>query len=444
MRIVGNCVCGHEPGVGKSAIAIGLILGRTLVVVPKKALYQFKDEITAFRPELNVFVVSGTPNARKAVYHAGLGLQDTTILLTYDTLRGDQELIAKLDPKFTTIIFDEVHKLASATTKTHKGIRHMLNYYKSLNCPRPVIYSFTASLIMNSPMDIYGVYNILRPGLFPNFMHFTLEYMYRHPTFGYLLGARKSKLPHLGKIIEPFYMRRTLEEVCPQMPPHIDEVIHFELSGKERKLYNDIRDEILLQIDPEHIDLIKHPTSLQNSLTRIQKLSELTDSADLIGHSGIPSTKLELLKDKVDEVLNGNDRKLIVYSWFARRLLPLLLPLMSEYNPTFIVGGMPSEENRIKFKTDPACRVLILSSAGSEALSFEEASYLIRLDTPFSLGRNVQLSGRIRRQTTVEPTFEYTLVAKGTVNEHMLKILKKKKLINSSVFGLEDIKELLN
>lgn len=444
MRAAGNFVCGHEPGVGKSAIAIGLIQGRTLIVVPKKALYQFKDEITAFRPELSPIVVTGTPKERRASYQASLGLQDGVILLTYDTLRGDFELIARLTPAFQTILFDEAHKLASTTTKIHKNIRKILAGYKANGYRRPTIHGFTASLLMNSPMDIYGVYNILRPGLFPNYLYFVNEYMYRHPTFGYILGARTSKLPKIGQIIAPYYSRRTLEEVCPQMPPHIDETIRYELSPQESKLYALIRAELLLEVDPVHIDLVKNPISLQNALTKLQKLSELTDSADLIGHSGIPSTKLELLKDKVDEVLAGNTRKLIVYSWFARRLLPSLLPLMADYNPVYIVGGMDAEENRIRFKTDPSCRVLILSTAGSEALSFEEASYLIRLDTPFSIGRNVQLSGRIRRQTTIEPTFSYTLAAAHTVDDHMIKILEKKKIINEAVFNLDDLKELLD
>lgn len=439
MSSIGNCIHNGEPGIGKSCIGISLISGRTLVIMPKKALFQYADEIEAFRPELTPTVIFGTPGQRKKAYLENKGL----ILLTYDQLRIDAGIIAGL-PAFQTIIFDEIHKLCSTTTKTHKNLRKLLAYYKQQGFPRPRMYGTTATILMNSPMDIFGIFNILRPELFPNYLYFVNEYMYKHPTFGYILGARTSKLSKLGEIIKPYIIHRTLQEVCPQMPPHIDETIRYELSPKESKLYSDIRAELLLLIDPQHIDLVKNPISLQNALTKLQKLSELTDSADLIGHSGIPSTKLELLKDKVDEVLKDNTRKLIVYSWFARRLLPQLLPLMADYNPVYIVGGMDAEENRKRFKTDPACRVLILSTAGSEALSFEEASYLIRLDTPFSIGRNVQLSGRIRRQTTVEPTFSYTLAAAHTVDDHMLKILDKKKLINNSVFGLEDLQELLS
>jgi SNF2 family DNA or RNA helicase len=334
-----------------------------------------------------------------------------------------------------TIILDEAQSVCNYTSKRHKAVKALPAKHK---------YMFSGSPMMNSPMDLFSLFRIIRPEVFPNFLFFVNTYMYKHPTFGYILGARTSKLKELGEKIRPYLIKRTLQEVCPQMPPHIDETIRYELSSKEAKLYSDIKSELLLEIQPEHIDLVKNPISLQNALTKLQKLSELTDSADLIGHSGIPSTKLELLKDKVDEVLAGNNRKLIVYSWFARRLLPQLLPLMAEYNPVYIVGGMDAEENRIRFKTDPTCRVLILSTAGSEALSFEEASYLIRLDTPFSIGRNVQLTGRIRRITSEEPTFSYTLAAKGTVDEHMLKILDKKKLINSSIFGLEDLQELLS
>jgi SNF2 family DNA or RNA helicase len=296
-------------------------------------------------------------------------------------------------------------------------------------------------------MDIYGIFNILRPGLFPNWKSFVNEYMFCHPTFGYILGARTSKLEQLGRIIKPYIIKRTLAEVAPDMPPHVDELIKFDLSAEETALYKLIRQELLLEIDPQHIDLVKNPISLQNAMTKMQKLGELTDHPALIGHSGIVSSKMELLKDKLSELLDGNDRKCVVYSWFARRLGDIILPDLAKYNPVSIVGGMAdkdSEAARVKFKTDPSCQILFLSKAGSEALSFEEAQYLIRLDTPFSIGRDIQLTGRIRRITSEEPTFSFTLAARSTVDEKMLKILERKKLINSSVFGLDDIKELLD
>lgn len=445
MRSIGNSLALHEPGCGKTAIGTALINGRTLIIVPKSVLFQYAAEITAFRPQLKPTIVSGTPAKRKTAYLADLTAQ-AVILCTYESLRIDQGIIMGL-PAFQTVLFDEVHRLASTTTKTHKAIRALLKDYRVRAIPAPRIHGFTASLIMNSPMDCFGVFNIIRPGLFPNYMFFVQEYMYKHPTFGYILGARSSKLPQLGEMIKPFYVRRTLAEVAPQLPPHIDETISFELSPRETKLYSDIRAELLLEIDPQHIDLVKNPISLQNALTKLQALSQLTDSPDLIGHSGIPSTKISVLQEKLQELLSGNQRKAVIYSWFARRLAPLLQPVLAEYNPVTIVGSQSNEERAEamhRFKTDPACRVMLLSKAGSEGISLEEAQYLIRLDTPFSIGRDIQLTGRIRRITSEEPTFSYTLVAKGTVDEHMLKILEKKKLINNSVFGLEDLQELLS
>ena len=337
-----------------------------------------------------------------------------------------------------TIIMDEAQSVCNYTSKRHKAVKALPAKHK---------FMFSGSPIMNSPMDLFSLFRIIQPQVFPNFLYFVNEYMYKHPTFGYILGARSSKLPQLGEKIKPFYVRRTLAEVAPQLPPHIDEVIGFELSPKETKLYSDIRAELLLEIDPQHIDLVKNPISLQNALTKLQKLSELTDSPDLIGHSGIPSTKISVLQEKLQELLFGNQRKAVIYSWFARRLAPLLASLLSEYNPVTIVGSQSNEERAAamhRFKTDPSCRVMLLSKAGSEGISLEEAQYLIRLDTPFSIGRDIQLTGRIRRITSEEPTFSYTLVAKGTVDEHMLRILEKKKLINNSVFGLEDLQELLS
>lgn len=440
----GNCVCGHEPGVGKTAIGIGLIAGRTLIVVPKSVLYQYADEIQAFRPDISPIVVTGTPKGRKRLYMANLS-SSAVILCTYESLRIDIGIISGL-PAFDTLLFDEVHRLASTKTKTHKNIRLLLKSYRADGKVPPRIYGFTASLIMNSPMDIFGVYNILRPGLFPNYLHFTLEYMNRHPTFGYMIGAKQSKLAKLGEIISPVFFRRTLAEVAPQLPPHVDEIVKFDLSAKERKLYSDIRAELLLQILPKDIDLIKNPVGLQNALVKMCKLQELTDSADLIGHSEIPSTKFAILKEKLEELLTGNDRKCVVFSRFSRTI-NLLETFLAEYNPTKIIGDVTGEDrqaNITKFKTDKTCRVLLCTVAGSEGISLEEAQYLIRLNSPFSVGRDLQLTGRIRRITSLEPTFSFTLVARKSIDERMIKILENKRVINETIFSWNDVKEMLD
>jgi SNF2 family DNA or RNA helicase len=440
MSVIGNSLNLSEPGVGKSAILIRLIAGRTLIIVPKSVLFQMSDEIVAFRPELRATVISGTPGQRKKQFDTAGDI----VLLTYETLRIGITQIAAL-PAFQTILIDEIHRLGSTTTKTHKAIRNLLAYYRKQSYPAPRIHGFTASLIMNSSLDCFGVFNIIKPNLFPNYLYFVNEYCYRHPTFGYILGDRASKLPKLGEMIKPYYISRTLAEVAPQLPPHLDQVISFELSPKESKLYSDIRSELLLQILPKDIDLVKNPISLQNALVKMCKLQELTDSPDLLGHSEIPSTKFSILQEKLAEILIGNDRKCVVFSRFSRTI-NMLETLLKDYNPVKIIGDVTGEDrqaNILKFKTDKTCRILLCTTAGSEGISLEEASYLIRLNVPFSIGRDIQLTGRIRRITSEEPTFSYTLCAKNSVDEKMLKILAKKKLINQTVFTLSDIEELL-
>ncbi len=441
MLSIGNSLNLSQPGVGKSAILVRLIAGRTLIIVPKSVLFQMSDEIQAFRPELTATVISGTPGQRKKQFDTAGDI----VLLTYETLRIGIAQIAAL-PAFQTILIDEIHRLGSTTTKTHKAIRNLLAHYRKQGYPAPRIHGFTASLIMNSSLDCFGVFNIIKPQLFPNYLYFVNEYCYRHPTFGYILGDRASKLPKLGEMIKPYYVQRTLAEVAPQLPPHVDQIISFELSPKESKLYSDIRSELLLEILPKDIDLVKNPISLQNALVKMCKLQELTDTPDLLGHSEIPSTKFAILQEKLAEILIGNDRKCVVFSRFSRTI-NILETLLKDYNPVKIIGDVTGEDrqaNILKFKTDKTCRILLCTTAGSEGISLEEASYLIRLNVPFSIGRDIQLTGRIRRITSEEPTFSYTLCAKNSVDEKMLKILSKKKLINQTVFTLSDIEELLN
>lgn len=446
MASIGNCINGSEPGTGKTAVGITLLSSlsssRNLIVVPKSVLYQYQAEILAFAPARTTLVATGTPSARKTSYKSILSLTGYTLLLTYETLRGDMEIINHLPP-FDTILFDEAHRLASHTTKTHKAIRNLLSIYRLKNHV-PNIYGFTASMIMNSPMDVYGIFNILRPALFPNWYGFVSEYMVKSSQ-GWLVGARQNKLPKLGEIIKPYFIRRTLSEVAPELPPHSDQTVMFDLSPAETKLYNDIRKALLFEIDSKSVDKLENLSTIQNILTRMQRLQEVTDSADMLGSSGIPSTKIAVLQEKLEEVLTGNHRKCVVFTRFAR-MANILEQALSAWSPVKIIGEVSATDREInikRFKSDPSCRVMVMTQAGSEGISLEEASYLIRLDTPFSIGRDIQLTGRIRRITSTEPTFSFTLCARKTIDEKIIKILANKKLMNSTIFSFADIEEML-
>ncbi len=449
MAVSGNCINNSEPGCGKTAMTIGLLdklnSKRNLIVIPKSVLRQFEAEILRFKPDLTPILVNGVPKVRKALYEAVSDLSEYTLLTTYEQFRIDVALLVEIEQGFETWIFDEVHRLNSHTTKTHKAVANLLKYYEKKELPKPRLYGNSASILMNSPLDLFGIYNIFQPQLFPNWFRFVNTYMIRNPR-GWMDGPRKDKLEQLGSIVKPYIVRTTLAEVSPHLPPHVDEIIPFDLSSQEMKLYHDIRAEMLLMIPKNDIDRIKSPMSLQTTLVKMAKLSELTDHPALIGSSGIESSKMEVLKDKLSELLTNNERKCVIFSRFAR-MIYLLLPELHQYNPVVIAGDVTGEarqQNITKFKSDPACRIMLMTTAGSEGISLEEAQYLIRLDTPFSIGRDIQLTGRIRRVTSTEPTFSFTLVARKTVDEHILKILEKKKIMNDLIFNWDDVKELLS
>ena len=86
-----------------------------------------------------------------------------------------------------TIILDEAQSVCNYTSKRHKAVKALPAKHK---------YMFSGSPMMNSPMDLYSLFRIIRPEVFPNFLFFVNTYMYKHPTFGYILGARTFAVPN--------------------------------------------------------------------------------------------------------------------------------------------------------------------------------------------------------------------------------------------------------
>lgn len=86
------------------------------------------------------------------------------------------------------------------------------------------------------------------------------------------------------------------------MPECTEQDIEFELSPAEVKLYNNIKNILLLEIEAEAINKLEYKSTLQNALVRIQRLQELTDSPELLGDMK-ESSKVECLKELIKTII---------------------------------------------------------------------------------------------------------------------------------------------
>ena len=286
-----------EVGTGKTLTALGVMsmtgAEKILVVCPKSVAHQWANKFNEFCPEVEVFRPS--KSSQKARSEAILGYLESdntpkALILTYEQVRFHvADLVYEM---FDIILADEVHRIGNPLTKTYKAL---------LAIPALRKYGATATPLRSSPLQAYGIFNWLNPGcLGKNYWHFKARYEVVNAS-GWHLGYKN--LDELGERIRPYFVKTTMDEAGVYMPPLVEEDIIFPLSAKEQKLYDQIKKEMLLDIDKILINKIENPTNLYLSVVKLGKLSECTDHLELLGE-GRESSKLDTLKDLLTDIIN--------------------------------------------------------------------------------------------------------------------------------------------
>ncbi len=220
------------------------------------------------------------------------------VLVTYGLLRRDIELLEKY--RFTYVILDESQNIKNPASMTYHSVVH-------LQCEHRLV--LTGTPIENSLKDLWAQFNFINPGLLGSADGFRKHFI--HPiTKEGNDNARK----RLQQIIRPFFLRRTKQQVAPELPPLTEEVVYCEMTPEQREVYqkekNALRNTILQE---------RHKNSFValNGITRLRQLANHPHMvlADYEGGSG----KMEQVLDAF-ETLVSEGHKVLIFSSFVTHL----------------------------------------------------------------------------------------------------------------------------
>jgi SNF2 family DNA or RNA helicase len=292
---------------------------------------------------------------------------------------------------------------------------------------------------MNNAIDIYGVMKSINRDL-GNYQLFVDRYC-RKDVWGSI--KYYTNMDELKARIEPWIVSCTLEQAQFDLPRRTDTNLEFELSAAESSLYTRIKSELLFEIEQAEVSKLSSPMILQNSLVKLGKLQELTDSCELIGES-TESSKLAILKEHLENNLYDG-QKAIIFTRFSR-MAEILDKALRQHNPQILTGNTSNRQEVIdRFTQDKNCKVFISTEAGGAGINLQAANIVYNYDLPFSLGKLEQRNGRIRWHLQYRPCFFYNLIAKvnghKSIDHWVLDKLEKKQEISQLL--LSDIKQLL-
>ena len=338
------------------------------------------------------------------------------------------------------LILDEAQFVKNRTTRAHQCAR-------DLNAPFKL--AITGTPMENNLLELWSLFAIVAPGLFPSARKFIEEY--QRPIER---GEDSKLLARLRRRIRPLLMRRTKEAVAKDLPEKQEQVLEVELSPKHRKIY-----EMHLQRERQKLmglikDLDRNRMIVFRSLTLLRMLSLDASLVD-DDYAGVPSAKLDALFEQLEDVTAEGHRALI-FSQFTSFLKKAAERLDAAGIPYAYLDGSTRDRGEVinSFKDGQAPVFLISLKAGGFGLNLTEADYVFLLDPWWNPAAESQAVDRTHRIGQTRNVMVYRMVARGTIEEKVMALKEQKAKLFTSVMDddavfssaltAEDIRSLLD
>jgi hypothetical protein len=395
----------------------------SLVVVPTSLLFNWENELQKFAPSIKVHFHHGTGRStdQKEIEANQL------VVTTYGTMLSDIDFLRHI--KFNYVVLDESQAIKNAASKRYKAVR-LLKANNRL--------AMTGTPIENNTFDLYAQLSFLNPGLLGTSAQFKADFAKAIDTHR---DAEKAAL--LQRMIKPFVLRRTKEQVAKELPDKVEDVLYCELGAAQRKVYdahrNEIRETLLGNMESEAVTNVRFAV-----LQGLTKLRQICDSPLLLpGKQKYVggSEKIDLLVRHIRE--KTANHKLLIFSQFVKMLKLIEDRVVSEKIPHAYLDGKSTPKARQEavdtFQNDPDCRVFLISiKAGGTGLNLMAADYVYIVDPWWNPAVENQAIDRCYRIGQDKKVIAYRMICKDTVEEKIQKLQARKKSIANELITTDE------
>lgn len=393
---------------------------KALVVCPTTLIYNWENEIRKFTPTLTYRIHHGALRTR---VKEELTDHDVTIT-TYGTLRSDIKLLMSVD--FDYVILDESQAIKNPSSKVTKAAC-------LLNAKHRLCMSGTP--LQNNTFDIFAQMNFLNPGMLGTMEFFRQEFAIPIDKFG-----EQDRKDHLRKILYPFILRRTKEQVAKDLPEKQEMILFCEMEEEQRSIYdayrNDFRNQILGTIETQGIQ-----KSQLTILQGLMKLRQICDSPAILNEQEKfenHSIKLDELARELSEDMSNH--KALIFSQFLG-MLALIRAKLTELGIKYeYFDGSTSAPDREKaiqsFQKDEEVRVFLISlKAGGVGLNLTAADYVYIVDPWWNPAVEQQAIDRTHRIGQTKNIFAYRMICKDTIEDKILQLQEKKRALAKDIIS---------
>ncbi|KAL8138466.1 hypothetical protein V2J09_004467 [Rumex salicifolius] len=264
-----NGILADEMGLGKTVMALIAYLmefkgnyGPHLIIVPNAVLVNWKSELHTWLPSVSCIYYVGNKEQRSKLFSQEVcAMKFNVLVTTYEFIMFDRSKLSKVDWKY--IIIDEAQRMKDRESVLSRD----LDRYR---CQRRLLLTGTPlQLILlvgvysppqNDLKELWSLLNLLLPEVFDNrkAFHdwFSQPFQREGPAHNaeddWLETEKKVIIIHrLHQILEPFMLRRRVEDVEGSLPPKVSVVLKCKMSAMQGAIYDWIKATGTIRVDPE-------------------------------------------------------------------------------------------------------------------------------------------------------------------------------------------------
>jgi SNF2 family DNA or RNA helicase len=354
----------------------------------------------------------------------------------FSTTKGVEFASKFLSCHNTLMVIDESTTIKNPKAKRTKNIIDLAEDAKYRRI-------MTGSPVTKNPLDLFSQCYFLDPFHLQHESYYSFRMRYAIMKTANISG-RKIELvagfKNLGELsdkLKPFSYR-VLKEDCLDLPEKIYMKRHIKLSPEQLKVYDQMRKEAMAILEG------KQSTTV-NALTQLMRLQQITCghfTADDGSIQRIPNNRVSELID----ILEETEGKAIIWAHYQWDIKDIIKEVVKVHGPGSIVdyyGLTPQDErqdNIRKFQDDPRCRFIVgTPSTGGYGITLTAANTVIYYSNGYDLEKRLQSEDRAHRIGQKKSVTYVDLMCDDTVDEKIVKALRKKINIASEVLG-EDLK----
>ncbi|MSU75163.1 MAG: helicase [Candidatus Magasanikbacteria bacterium] len=430
-------VLADDMGLGKTIQSIALLVAAAnepstakkpvrpfLIIAPTSVVENWDAELERFAPHLTRVILRAGDRTKD---HEAIATA-AVVVTSYAILQRDADELQH--QRWDTIILDEAQSVKNFQSKGYGVVRKL-----RADCR----LALTGTPLENNLMELWSLFSICCPGLFPDPERFREVYSRRIEKENHT-----DTLKQLRARLRPFILRRNKDVVQAELPQKTEQVLTLDMEPPQRKIYD-----LFLEKERQRVlgllsegGLKAHRFEILTALLRLRQLCLHPGLVDA-KYAQIPSVKIDTIVEQLQTIV-AEKHKVLVFSQFTSFLALLRKALAAAKIPIQYLDGATRNRKDIvqSFQSDSGAPVFLISlKAGGVGLNLTAADYCFIADPWWNPTVEDQAIARSHRLGQTRPVVVYKCIIKNSIEEKILKLQEKKRqlfhnvLDDGAVFG---------